>query len=189
MTHDDFISFLKIRPSVALTMMEVIADRLRSTNEKMEQMTTRNLNEEIEQRMNVGDRLADVIARIIGSWKFIIIFTGSLVLWVILNSFILIVNPIDKFPFTFLNLMLSCVAALQAPVIMMSQNRQAAKDRVSAELDYQINKKAEMQIQSLHVKIDELRASEIRELCQLQREYMGMLKIDRKEENPYNVIK
>ncbi len=176
MTHDDFYSFLRNRPDVSLTMTEVIADRLRSTNEKMERMTTRNLNEEIDHQMGLGDRLAASIARGVGSWKFILIFSLVLVAWVGVNTISLVMHPLDPFPFTFLNFVLSCLAAIQAPVIIMSQNRQAAKDRVSAELDFQVNKKAEMQIQSLHLKIDELRSSEIRELCQLQREYIALLK-------------
>ncbi len=181
MTHDDFYSFLQKRPGVSLIMTEVIADRLRSTNEKMERMTTKNLNVEIEQHLGFADRLAGTIAKGVGSWNFIIFFVFVLILWVGINTIALFASPLDPFPYTFLNFILSCLAAIQAPIIIMSQNRQAAKDRVSAELDFQVNKKAEMQIQSLHVKIDELRSSEIRELCQLQKEYIALLKSQIKE--------
>ncbi len=176
MTHDDFFTFLSTRTDVALTMMGVIADRLRSTNEKMERMTTKNLNEEIAHQMGFGDRLADSIARAVGSWKFIVVFTFILVCWIVINSYALLFNPVDPYPFSFLNFLLASTVAIQAPIIMMSQNRQTRKDRMSAELDYLVNKKAEMQIQSLHVKLDELRASEIRELCQLQQENIAMMK-------------
>ena len=179
MTHDDFYAFLRKRPDVSLTMMEVIADRLRSTNEKMEHMTTKNLNVEIEQHTNFGHRLANTIARAVGNWNFILIFSITLFLWIGLNTFVFASHPLDPFPFSFLSFILSTIVAIQAPIILMSQNRQAEKDRMSAELEFEINKKAEMQIQSLHVKLDELRASEIRELFQLQKEHIEMIRKQR----------
>ena len=176
MTREDFLDFLRTRHDVTITMMTVIAERLRKTNEAMERSATRNVNQEIEFQMHFGDRLSDRLANIIGSWGFIISFFIFLGSWVSLNTIQIFFRPLDPFPFTFLNLMLSSIAAFQAPVIMMSQNRQAQKDRLSAELDYQVNMKAEMQIQSLHVKMDELRASEIHELLEFQREQIAILK-------------
>lgn len=111
-----------------------------------------------DERLTFGERLADRVAAIGGSWKFIIGFGLFLGAWAVLNTVLLGARAFDPFPFIFLNLMLSMLAALQAPVIMMSQNRQAAKDRFEARLDYETNQRAEAQIESLHEKIDVLTA-------------------------------
>jgi uncharacterized membrane protein len=113
-------------------------------------------NEIFAERSTFGDRLADRVAAIGGSWSFIIGFTVFLVAWAILNTAVLAANAFDPFPYIFLNLMLSMVAALQAPVIMMSQNRQAAKDRLAARLDYETNLRSEAEIANLHAKVDAL---------------------------------
>ncbi|WP_375457468.1 DUF1003 domain-containing protein [uncultured Methylobacterium sp.] len=105
-----------------------------------------------------GERLADRVARLGGSWGFIVSFTGLLVAWVVLNTVVLARSGgFDPYPYIFLNLILSMVAALQAPVILMSQNRQAERDRIAAGLDYEINLKAEIEIMSLHDKLDRIR--------------------------------
>ncbi|WP_448663393.1 DUF1003 domain-containing protein [Sphingomonas sp. CJ20] len=109
-------------------------------------------------RLTFGERLADRVATIGGSWSFIIGFGVFLAAWAVLNTVILAAHAFDPFPFIFLNLMLSMLAALQAPIIMMSQNRQAAKDRFEARLDYETNLRAEAQIEGLHEKIDALTA-------------------------------
>ena len=175
MKRDDFLNFLRSKPEVAITMINVIGQRLRATNQLMELRTTRNVNEEIEQRLSFADRISDKLAQHGGSWGFIMTFAVVLFGWVTLNTIELVFRPFDPFPFIFLNLILSCISAIQAPIIMMSQNRQSEKDRLHAELDYQVNLKAELQIQSLHVKMDELRATELHELCELQREQIAML--------------
>ncbi len=108
--------------------------------------------------LTFGERLADRVATIGGSWSFIIGFSIFLVAWALLNTVVLVRHAFDPFPFIFLNLMLSMLAALQAPIIMMSQNRQAAKDRLDARLDYETNLRSEAQIASLHDKIDLLLA-------------------------------
>ena len=108
--------------------------------------------------MTFGDRVADSVARFGGSWTFIILFGLFLLAWMGVNTTWLLLRPPDPFPYIFLNLMLSTIAALQAPVIMMSQNRQSLKDRYTADQDFQVNVKAEHAIQQLHRKIDELRA-------------------------------
>ncbi|NTU51899.1 MAG: DUF1003 domain-containing protein, partial [Candidatus Aminicenantes bacterium] len=120
------------------------------------EVLTRNVNMEFEEKRTLGQRLADRLAAFGGSWKFIIIFMSVLFGWIILNSIVLVTHRFDPFPFILLNLVLSCLAAIQAPVIMMSQNRQEAKDRLRAQHDYQINLKAEIEIRSLHEKIDHL---------------------------------
>lgn len=161
MRRDDFIEFLLQRPSVAVAMLGEIGGRLRATNELVQSLASKNVNEELEEQLGVGDRLADKIAEFGGSWAFISSFMAFLVLWMIMNTLQLWYQPFDQFPFIFLNLMLSCVAALQAPVIMMSQNRAQKKDRLRAELDYQVNLKSELMLQQLHSKMDEVRAAEL----------------------------
>jgi uncharacterized membrane protein len=115
---------------------------------------TKNVYDVLEERITFGERLADRVAAIGGSWTFIAGFGVFLVVWSILNTVVLAAHAFDPFPFIFLNLMLSMLAALQAPIIMMSQNRQAAKDRVEARLDYETNVRAEAEIANLHEKID-----------------------------------
>ncbi|MEK6650799.1 MAG: DUF1003 domain-containing protein [Bacteroidota bacterium] len=161
MRRNDFIEFLLQRPSVAVAMLGEIGGRLRATNELVQSLASKNVNEELEDQLSVGDRLADKIASFGGSWEFISSFVAFLLIWVIMNSIQLWFQPLDQFPFIFLNLMLSCVAALQAPVIMMSQNRAQKKDRLRAELDYQVNLKSELMLQQLHSKMDEVRAAEL----------------------------
>lgn len=115
---------------------------------------TRNVNEVFEERLTFGERLADRVAAIGGSWTFIMGFGAFLVAWAVLNTVVLAASAFDPFLFIFLNLMLSMLAALQAPIIMMSQNRQAAKDRLEARLDCETNLRSEAEIASLHEKID-----------------------------------
>jgi uncharacterized membrane protein len=119
-------------------------------------MHTRNLNQEFEERLTFGERLADHVATVGGSWAFIAAFGLFLAAWAGLNGVLLTTQAFDPYPFDFLNLLLSMLAAVQAPVIMMSQNRQAAKDRLAAALDYEVNLKAETAIAELHDKIDRL---------------------------------
>lgn len=114
----------------------------------------RDINEVFDERRTFGERLADHVAAIGGSWTFIIGFSVFLVAWAVLNTVVLVGHAFDPFPFIFLNLMLSMLAALQAPIIMMSQNRQSAMDRLEARMDYETNLRTEVQIASLHDKID-----------------------------------
>ena len=125
------------------------------------------------------DKLADSVAEVGGSWAFIGGFGVFLVIWAALNVWFLgrfVGKPFDPYPFIFLNLLLSMLAAIQAPVIMMSQNRAAAKDRLQAEHDYMVNLRAELEIMRLHDKLDELRSSEIEKLVQAQTEALRLLK-------------
>ncbi len=115
---------------------------------------TENLNETIDEKTSLGQRLADDVARFGGSWTFIIVFASILVLWIAVNSIAFLGRPFDPYPYILLNLVLSCLAAIQAPVIMMSQNRQEAKDRLRAESDFRVNLKAELEIRHLHSKLD-----------------------------------
>ena len=118
----------------------------------------RNLNQLFEERQTFGQRLADKVATIGGSWAFIAGFGVFLAVWAAINVLVLAESAFDPYPFVFLNLLLSMLAALQAPVIMMSQNRQAAKDRLAAGLDYEVNVKSETAISELHDKVDRMMA-------------------------------
>jgi len=123
----------------------------------MKEYISKNVNVLHEERMTIGERAADWFAKFAGSWSFISGFMIVLFLWIALNSVFLFIKPYDPYPFILLNLVLSCLAAMQAPIIMMSQNRQAKRDRIQADHDYEINLKAEKEIEELHRKIDQLR--------------------------------
>lgn len=126
----------------------------------------RDINIEFDAKQTFGERLSDKVAEIGGSWSFIIAFGVLIVGWVMLNTFVLVKwnGTFDPYPYVFLNLVLSMVAALQAPVIMMSQNRQADKDRLAAQHDYEVNLRAEIEIAALHDKLEQLRTGEIRSI-------------------------
>ena len=132
---------------------------------------TRDANRVLEEKQTFGEHLADRVAQLGGSWAFILIFTSFLVTWVVVNTVVLarFATGFDPYPYIFLNLILSMVAALQAPVILMSQNRQAARDRLAASLDYEVNLKAEVEIMSLHDKLDRLEHLEGMLLAQTQK--------------------
>jgi uncharacterized membrane protein len=138
---------------------------------------SRDPTREFEESLTLGQRLADRIAVFGGSWTFILLFLGTLVSWIVLNTVILprVGRPFDAYPYIFLNLILSMLAALQAPVIMMSQNRYAAKDRVAAAHDYEVNLKSELEILALHEKIDTLRERQWAELVAMQQEQIKLL--------------
>ena len=127
-----------------------------------------NIEEELEEQWTLGERLADKIAEFGGSWMFLIVFGVFIAIWVLINTLVLISRPMDPYPFILLNLMLSCLAAIQAPIIMMSQNRQEAKDRVRSQHDYQVNLKAELEIRHLHEKIDHLISNQWERLVEIQ---------------------
>lgn len=139
---------------------------------------SRNINREFDDKRTFGEHLADRIAAFGGSWTFIIIFFAILMTWIVINSLILAHRgtTFDQYPYILLNLVLSMLAALQAPVIMMSQNRQAVKDRLDAAHDYEVNLKAELEIVALHEKIDHLRESQWAELVVMQQEQINLLK-------------
>lgn len=141
-------------------------------------ITGNDAHEEAALHASFGDRLADRVAAVGGSWGFIIAFGVILVSWMLINSRLLEVlglHPFDGYPYIFLNLILSMLAAIQAPVIMMSQNRQAARDRFDAQQDYQVNVRAEMQISELHVKLDEARNVDWQAVIALQRQQLEVL--------------
>jgi CRP/FNR family transcriptional regulator, cyclic AMP receptor protein len=154
--RDRLLELVKRHPHVALDLLSVMGQRLRLTDELIRAGVARNLNEEEDEQMTFGERIADRVASFGGSWTFIMIFGTFLVSWVVLNSVFLAKKPIDAFPYILLNLFLSMIAALQAPVIMMSQNRQSIKDRLKADLDYKVNLRSELEVAELHRKLDHL---------------------------------
>ena len=137
----------------------------------------RNVSQDFSEQLTFGQRLADKVAAFGGSWTFISIFAVVLVIWVLLNSFVLITyrKSFDPYPYILLNLFLSMLAAIQAPIILMSQNRQAHKDRLSAGHDYEVNLKAELEIMALHEKMDLLREKQWSELISIQQEQLMLL--------------
>ena len=145
--RDDFVDFVKKDPDAALLIMGEMSERMRQTNELMSRQVTRNVAQEVEEKLTLGQRIADRVAGFGGSWTFILIFGAVLVGWMGINSIARIAW--DPMPFIFLNLVLSTVAALQAPVIMMSQNRQATKDAALADNGYHVNLKNEIGIDAL----------------------------------------
>lgn len=134
-----------------------------------------------EKKATVGERVADKVASFGGSWKFIIIFISFLLGWIALNAFWLTNKGFDPYPFILLNLILSCLAALQAPVIMMSQNRQADKDRERAKEDYMVNLKSELEVRALHEKLDHLMMYQQQELIEIQKVQIDILTDIRKQ--------
>ncbi len=152
--RSELFEFVKCHPHAALDLLTVMGKRLRSTDHLLRNRATKNLNEEVEETMTFGDRIADKVASFGGSWPFIIMFLSFMVIWVFINQ--LQQKAFDPYPYILLNLFLSMLAALQAPVIMMSQNRQTSKDRMKGDLDYQVDLKAELEIAHLHTKVDQI---------------------------------
>jgi len=134
-----------------------------------------NLESEMKSNLSIGDQLADKIATFGGSWTFIISFFSFILAWMAVNIYILATKPFDPFPFILLNLILSCLAAIQAPIIMMSQNRQEDKDRKRAEHDYKVNLKAELEIRLLHEKVDHLLMQQNQRLMEVQQLQIDLL--------------
>jgi CRP/FNR family cyclic AMP-dependent transcriptional regulator len=155
LSRSHFISFLSTAPKVGLEMLTALTRRLRRTDELLHHLATRNVNEEEASYLTVADRAADKLAEFGGSWKFIISFLFFLAGWVLMNTAILMGRAFDAYPFLLLSTALNMLAALQAPIIMMSQNRQAQKDRLRADLDYKVNLKNELTLneilQRLHI--------------------------------------
>jgi uncharacterized membrane protein len=140
-----------------------------------EELLTSKLADSADEKIPFGNRISDKVAAFGGSWKFIIIFLAILFLWILVNSVQLLKQPFDPFPYILMNLILSCIAALQAPVIIMSQNRQEEKDRQRGENDYLINLKAEIEIRHLHQKIDLLITEQFKHLIEIQKVQMESL--------------
>jgi uncharacterized membrane protein len=134
-----------------------------------------DISSQFERKLTFGERLSDHIAEFGGSWKFLISFGAVLVIWIAINGVILATRAFDPYPFILLNLILSCLAAVQAPIIMMSQNRAEARDRLRADNDYKVNLKAELEIRHLHEKLDHLLRRQYNRLFEIQQIQIELL--------------
>jgi uncharacterized membrane protein len=152
--RNDIIALLSAKPMAGMDMLTIVEKQLRMAHELMRTRASKNPNEEIEEQETFGERMADGVAKFGGSWGFVITFGVILVIYTTINS--TIGKPWDPYPFILLNLFLSMLAAIQAPVIMMSQNRQDSKDRLRSELDYRVNLKAELEIEELMHRMGDL---------------------------------
>ncbi len=167
LSRPDFLTFVRSNPDVALGMLGALSDRLRRTDELLRSRVSRNANEEERKRATTADRAADLIAEFGGSWKFIGVSMGLIVLWIILNTYI-VVKGFDPAPFELLSLLLAVIAALQVPIIMMSQNRQGEKDRLRADLDYRVNLKNELSLAEVLRRLDVLESERLPKLFEEQ---------------------
>jgi CRP/FNR family transcriptional regulator, cyclic AMP receptor protein len=154
--RQDLLDLITKHPHAAMDLLTVVGRRLRATDEMLRTHVAKNVNEEEEEMMTFGERIADKVAAFGGSWTFIIFFGFILLCWAALNTILLHDKGFDPYPYILLNLFLSMLASLQAPVIMMSQNRQSSKDRLKADLDYEVNLKAELEVAQLHNKVDKV---------------------------------
>jgi len=156
LSSDDFQKFLVEHADCAIDVICEIGARMRQTNQLVSQRASRNVNVEMERRYTFGERVADRVASFGGSWTFIFLYGGALLIWIVVNTFVLAYYgrgengaQFDPYPYILLNLMLSMTAAMQAPIIMMSQNRAAEKDRLAAEQDFKVNLKSELMLEEL----------------------------------------
>ena len=163
LSREHFLSFIMGgNPNVALEMLTALANRLRHTDERLRHSTTSNVNEEEAAQLTMADRAADKIAEFGGSWKFIIFEIGLFLLWMLLNTWLLFDKGFDPYPYVFLNLVLGIICGLQAPIIMMSQNRQSHKDRLRSDLDYEVNLKNELALQEMLQRLKVLERESLR---------------------------
>ena len=170
LSREHFLSFMRSSPDIALEMLTALANRLRHTDELLRRSATRNVNVEDAAQWTLADRAADLIAEFGGSWKFIIAALLFFNTWVLINSLLLSNRGFDAYPYLMLSTMINMLAVLQAPIILMAQNRQAHKDRLRAEIDYQINLKNELALNEI---IERLKA--------LERDYLQLVEDKRSE--------
>ncbi len=163
-------SLLESERGELTSLEQEVVDRMRE-----HELLSANVDLQFERLWSLGERLADRIAAFGGSWTFLICFGVFVGLWIGANSLVLLWRPLDPYPFILLNLVLSCLAAIQAPIIMMSQNRQEAKDRLRSQHDYQVNLKAELEIRQLHEKLDHLLSHQWERLVEIQQVQLDLL--------------
>src|SRR5882762_7154317 len=171
-----FLAFVRANPDVALEMLSALSERLRRTDELLRSRVSRNVNEEQASRMTVADRAADLIAEFGGSWKFIGASIGLILLWIFFNSYILY-RGFDPAPYQMLNLVLAVIAGMQAPIIMMSQNRQGEKDRLRADLDYKVNLKNELSLAEVLRRLDVIESERLPKLFEEQNAKIAAAKV------------
>ena len=177
LSRENFLGFIHDNPKVALAMLSASFARFRRTDKLLQQRVSRNVNEEQDKRMTIADRMADNLAEFGGSWKFIGASIGFFIFWVLLNSWLLTGKGFDPFPYVLLNLVLGMITGLQAPIIMMSQNRQSEKDRLRADLDYQVNLKNELALTEVLRRLDVLESERLPQLFTQQNEKIEKLSL------------
>jgi uncharacterized membrane protein len=170
LSREHFLSFMRSNPDVALEMLTALANRLRRTDELLRHSATRNVNVEERAQFTLADRAADIIAEFGGSWKFIISAVLFFNLWVLINTWLLAKGGFDPYPYLLLNCAINMLAVLQAPIILMSQNRQSHKDRLRSEIDYQINLKNELALNEIIQRLKTLEREYLRLASEKQRE-------------------
>lgn len=167
LTRDDFGDHLSKSKNAAMAILAEMAERLRETNSMLSQRAARDVVKEIEENLTWGQRLADKVAELNGSWAFILFLIGLTCLWAVLNS--VVGTPFDSYPYQFYNLALAILVALQGPLIVMSQNRQTMKDRATAETDFRVNLKNEVGIEAIQREVSAMRAEQTKRLEVLER--------------------
>jgi CRP/FNR family cyclic AMP-dependent transcriptional regulator len=182
LSRPNFLSFVLANPDVALGMLSAFSDRLRRTDELLRSRVSRNVNEEERKRATMADRAADLIAEFGGSWKFIGVSIGLIAFWIIFNSYILF-HGFDPKPYQMLNLVLAVIAGMQAPIIMMSQNRQGEKDRLRADLDYRVNLKNELSLAEVLRRLDVLESERLPKLFEEQNARLGQAVVQSPKSN------
>jgi CRP/FNR family transcriptional regulator, cyclic AMP receptor protein len=170
LSQDHFLSFMRSNPDVALEMLTALAHRLRRTDELLRHSVTRNVNVEEAARLTLSDRAADIIAEFGGSWKFILAAVLFFNLWVLINSLLLTKGGFDPYPYLLLSTGINMLAVLQAPIILMSQNRQSHKDRLRSEIDYQVNLKNELALNEILQRLKVLENDCLRLTAEKQRD-------------------
>jgi CRP/FNR family transcriptional regulator, cyclic AMP receptor protein len=170
LSRDHFLSFMRSSPDVALEMLTALANRLRRTDDLLRHTATRNVNIEEAAQLTLADRAADIIAEFGGSWKFISLSTVFFLSWMALNTWLLVDRAFDPYPYVFLNLVLAIIVSLQTPIILMSQNRQAHKDRLRSDLDYRVNLQNELALNEILQRLKTLEREYLRLASEKQRE-------------------
>lgn len=170
LSRDDFLSFVRRNPDVALEMLSAITDRLRRTDELLRQRVSRNVNDEAAARMTLSDRMADIFSNFAGSWTFFIASLVLILIWVLLNAWLLGSGQFDTYPYNLLDLVFGIIAGLQAPIILMAQNRQSNQDRLRADIDFQINLKNELSLAEVLRRLDVLESERLPILFKEQNE-------------------
>jgi CRP/FNR family transcriptional regulator, cyclic AMP receptor protein len=174
LSREHFLSFMRSTPNVALEMLTALANRLRHTDELLRHSATRNVNVEEAARLTLADRASDIIAEFGGSWKFIVAAVLFFNLWVLLNTLLFAKMGFDPYPFLLLNIAINMLAVLQAPIILMSQNRQSHKDRLRSEIDYQVNLKNELALNEILQRLKTLERDYLKLASDKQGEYEGL---------------
>jgi uncharacterized membrane protein len=172
LSRDDFLSFVRDNPDVGLEMLSAVTERLRRTDELLRQRVSRNVNVEAEAMMTPADRMANMFASFAGSWKFFLASIFLVLLWVLMNVWVLRGLIFDEYPFNLLDLIFGIIAALQAPIILMAQNRQSNQDRLRADIDFQINLKNELTLAEVLRRLDVLESERLPRLFEEQNAHL-----------------